>query len=100
MTEFDIYNEFIGDEFFKTLPFLFVDELDTDIYVQWSVGDRLDRIAYKYYNNPSLYKLILLANPSFISEDQINVDDYIRIPFPKESLFNRINLAIANSKKF
>jgi len=100
MNEFNLYSNFIGDELFSTLPFLKVEEYNTDIYVQWNVSSRLDKLAYKYYNNASIYKLILLANPQYISEDQIEIDDYIRIPFPKETLFSRLNESINKSKKF
>lgn len=99
MEEFDIYSDFIDDNNFATLPFLNVEETSTDLWIRWSpIRDRLDKIAYKYYNNAKLGKLLLLANPQFICETDLDEGDIFRIPFPKESLFSRINEQIRKAK--
>jgi hypothetical protein len=100
MTEFNVYNDFIRDEKFENLPSLKIEDSSQDFFIQWSDGNRLDKLAYKYYNNASLGKLILLANPSYVHENDINGGDFIRIPFPKDSFFIRIQKAIENAKKF
>jgi nucleoid-associated protein YgaU len=35
---------------------------DTDVYVITTIGDRLDTLAYSYYNDPTLWWIIAMAN--------------------------------------
>ena len=100
MDEFNIYADFVTDNMFATLPFMRIDSSSDDEYVQWTVGDRLDRLAYKYYNNAAFGKFILLANPKYISENDIEVDSILRIPMPKQALINSIRSQIQRSKAF
>ncbi len=62
MDEFNMYEGFIDDNTFATLPFFNIPQGDNDAYVEWSVSSRLDKIAYTYYDNAAIWKLILLAN--------------------------------------
>ena len=100
MDEFNIYEGFIDDNTFSTLPFLTIPENDSDAYVEWNVGNRLDRLAYTYYENAALGKFILLANPTYISEGDIEIGDILRIPLPKENMFNLIRQKVDQSKLF
>jgi hypothetical protein len=100
MDEFNMYADFITDNSFATVPFLKIPETDSDAYVEWTVGSRLDKIAFIYYNNAALGKFILLANPEYISEADFNVGDIIRIPLPKENMFNFVRSRIAQSELF
>jgi hypothetical protein len=100
MDEFNIYEGFIDDNTFSTLPFFRIPETTDDAYVEWRIGDRLDRLAYNYYENAALGKFILLANPHYITEGDINVSDILRIPLPKEDMFNYIRQRINQSKIF
>jgi len=100
MDEFNMYSDYIDDNNFATLPFLDIPETQDDIFIQWNVGNRLDTLAYTYYNNAALGKFILLANPSFISEGDINVGDILRIPMTKDVMFNAIRNSIKQNKKF
>jgi hypothetical protein len=98
--EFNIYNGFIDETTFATLPFFKIDETDEDVYIEWNVANRLDKLAYLYYENAALGKFILLANPQYLSEVDINIGDVIRIPMPKESVFSIIKNRVNLSKKF
>jgi hypothetical protein len=100
MDEFNIYQGFIDDNTFSTLPFFSIPETSDDAYVEWQIGNRLDRLAYNYYENAALGKFILLANPQYISEGDINVGDILRIPLPKEDMFNYIRQRVNQSKIF
>jgi hypothetical protein len=100
MDEFNIYADFVTDNTFSTLPYFKIKETSDDNYVQWTLGDRLDRLAYKYYNNAAFGKFILLANPQYLSEGDIEVDNVIRIPMPKQYLLNTIRDKIQTSKRF
>lgn len=100
MDEFNLYVDFINDNNFATVPFIKIPESGDDSYVEWTVGSKLDRLAYDYYNNAALGKFILLANPQYLSEADIEIEDIIRIPLPKESMFNLIRSRIQQSKLF
>ena len=62
MDEFNMYSEFITDNTFATLPYFNIKETGDDAYVEWSIGNRLDRLAYTYYNDSSLWWIIASAN--------------------------------------
>lgn len=100
MDEFNLYENYIDDNQYQPLPFFKIDENDDDIYIEWTNGSRLDKIAYSYYNNPALWKLILLANPIFLSEGDIEVGDILRIPATKERLFSEIRNQKTLKNKF
>ena len=100
MDEFNIYSDFITDNTFAPLPFFKIQESPNDVYVEWNVGNRLDRLAYTYYENAALGKFILLANPTYISEGDIEIGDILRIPLPKENMFNLIRQKVDQSKLF
>lgn len=50
------------------------------IYYTMAKGDNLSILAYKYYNNSSLWWAILDANPKYQSEVEILPGDVIVIP--------------------
>lgn len=100
MDEFNIYADFVTDNTFATLPYFKIKETSDDVYVEWNVGNRLDRLAYTYYNNAAFGKFILLANPQYTSEGDIEVGNIIRIPMPKQYLINTIRDRIELSKRF
>ena len=100
MDEFNIYEGFIDDNTFSTLPFFKIDESDDDVYIEWNVGNRLDKLAYTYYQNAALGKFILLANPNYLSEGDIDIGDILRIPMPKENMFDIVRSKVNISRKF
>jgi hypothetical protein len=100
MDEFNLYENYITDNQFQPVPFLKINENDDDIYVEWTNGSRLDKIAYTYYDNAALWKLILLANPFFLSEGDIQVGDILRLPATKDELFGEIRNSIDLKKAF
>lgn len=69
---------------------------DSDIYIITTQNDRLDLLAYKYYNDVSLWFVIVRANPilksnSIIPEEGIQ----IRIPGNIEEFklnYNNLNI--------
>ena len=56
-----------------------------DIMYQFKQGDRLDLLAKNYYGSTQLKWIILYANPTYMTEFDIQVGDYIRIPHPDRS---------------
>ena len=57
---------------------------NTDTYVYVTRGDRYDLLALSYYNDPSLWWVIALANTTSTNLDSLfpNPGDQIRIPSP------------------
>jgi hypothetical protein len=100
MDEFNMYEGFIDDNTFSTLPFFNIPQTDNDAYVEWTVGSRLDKVSYNYYDNAALWKFILLANPQYLTEADIEIGDIIRVPLQKEDMFGYIRQKAEESKIF
>ena len=100
MDEFNMYEGFIDDNTFSTLPFFNIPQTDNDAYVEWTVGSRLDKVPYNYYDNAALWKFILLANPQYLTEADIEIGDIIRVPLQKEDMFGYIRQKAEESKIF
>ena len=54
-----------------------------DIYVITTVGDRLDSIAYQFYNDVRLWWVIATANPSNVRRDSYNLKPNLEIRIPR-----------------
>ena len=67
---------------------------DTDLYVISEAGDRLDLLAKKYYDNPSLWWIIAVANNLNDANFFVEPGIQLRIPTnlaPIRSNLERIN---------
>ena len=53
---------------------------DNATYYTVVLGDTIDGIAYKFYGNANLYWAILDANPSIMSELDLEIGDILMIP--------------------
>ena len=49
-------------KFYKTTYYKEVPEKNTDTYIISQAGDRLDSLAYRFYNNPKLWWFIARVN--------------------------------------
>lgn len=58
-----------------------------DILHTLVMGERIDNIANKYYGDPLLREIIMLANPEYYNEFEIPVGAKIRIPMPLSRVF-------------
>ena len=65
---------------------------DTDVYVITTIGDRLDSIAYSYYNDSTLWWIIAAANNN-VNKGFLFVDPgtQLRIPTDLNSVLNLLN---------
>lgn len=54
----------------------------TDIIHTLKMGERLDNIAYKYYQDPLASWIIMCGNPQWDNEFEIPFGAKIRIPYP------------------
>lgn len=54
---------------------------NSDIYIVTSEGDRLDNLAYQFYGDASLWKIIVLANSNLTGSSlYLNANLQLRIP--------------------
>jgi nucleoid-associated protein YgaU len=51
------YKPYYKSRFYPNIPLS-----ESDVYVITTVGDRLDSLAFSYYNDPTLWWIIAMAN--------------------------------------
>ncbi len=66
----------------------------TDIIDSLKYGERVDNKAQKFYGDPTLSWVIMLANPEWENEWVIPFGTELRIPFPLQRVFD--NWLISN----
>ena len=85
-----------GKRYYKNLKYPDIPFSSNDIYVLTTVGDRLDSIAYQFFNDSRLWWIIATANPQTIRRDSLYLKPNLEIRIPsninkiKES-FKKIN---------
>jgi phage tail protein X len=79
-----------GLNIFDTIPLS-----SSDIYIVTSEGDRLDNLAYQFYSDASLWKIIVLANSNLTGSSlYLDANLQLRIPIDKnkfQSVVQEIN---------
>lgn len=75
-----------GITFYPEIP---ADE--TDVYIYTKEGDRLDKIAYRYYRDTSLWWIIAQANHIGKGTLAITPGTRIRIPLDIPKIFNDLD---------
>ena len=55
-----------------------------DIYVITTIGDRLDLLAYQYYNDAELWFILCAANPD-LRKDSLYLETGLQIRIPRSS---------------
>ena len=68
--------------YYKNLKYPDIPFTSNDIYVLTTVGDRLDSIAYQFYNDIRLWWIITTANPQTIRRDSYNLKPNLEIRIP------------------
>lgn len=77
-------NDDTGEQFFP--PKVEISAGPEDEFVEYfknKSGTRLDVLSSKFYGDPTLYRVILLANPMYEREQDIPDGAVLRVPFPK-----------------
>lgn len=85
-----------GAEYYVNSIYPDIDPTDTDYYVITTIGDRLDLLAYAFYNDSSLWWIIASANA--LPGDSIYppIGMQLRIPTDTQAIlanYNRVNNA-------
>lgn len=67
----------------RSMPPFTITKRDTDLFVIYNKGkNRLDRIAFDIYSDPTCWRFILWANPEYFLEFDIPDNTQIRVPYP------------------
>ncbi len=83
-----------GIKYYSTTMYPLINPKDTDIYVITVQGDRLDLLAYQYYNDSNLWWIISAVNSVKKGSIFITPGTQLRIPTDINSFlaeFNYIN---------
>jgi len=79
-----------GNRVFKPTLYPKIPIRDSDIFIYPRFGDRLDNLAYKYYNDVSLWWIIAKANDLDEAHIGLEVDKQIRIPMDINPILNKL----------
>ena len=60
-----------------------IPRVESDIYVVSTFGDRLDLLAFKYYQNSTYWWIIAAANPE-LRKDTLNLEIATQVRIPKD----------------
>ena len=100
MTRYDNTITFITNEYkpyYKSKQYPNIPLSETDYYVITNIGDRLDSLAYSYYNDVNLWWIISAANNNITKGSMFPVPGtQLRIPTNLNSvlqLFDKFNKA-------
>ena len=78
-------NEFvgtIGTKYYTNNTYPEVPPNENDIWVETEFGDRLDSLAFQFYNDVTLYWVISIANPNKINMGSLFLDPGAQIRIP------------------
>ena len=75
---------FKGKRYYKNLKYPDIPFTSNDIYVLTTVGDRLDSIAYQFYNDIRLWWIIATANPHVVRRDSYGLKSNLEIRIPTD----------------
>ena len=88
-----------GDGALENMPPVEIDFRDTDKKVLYNNNlTRLDVIAGDLYEDETLWKIILWANPEYECEFDIPNNTVIRVPWPKADVIDEVRKKIINRK--
>ena len=90
-------NEFVGTlgtEYYTNVTYPEIPISENDIWVETEFGDRLDSLAFQFYNDVTLYWIISSANPNKINMGSIFLEpgSQIRIPQNISSIVESYNI--------
>ena len=90
----EISKRWDGKQCYKTTYYPTIQQSDDDIIIITNESDYLDTLAYKYYNDPTLYWIIALANNLVNGRMSVKSGIQIRIPANVEKIiydFKKLN---------
>jgi hypothetical protein len=82
--------------FYSSIIYPKIERSIDDIYIRARLGDRLDQLAYEYYNDVSLWWIIAEANGIGKGTLAVPTGKQIRIPMDTDKAINEFNEKIQN----
>jgi hypothetical protein len=96
---FNFYKPLKDSDVLKDMPPVQISVRKTDKYITYRKEKmRLDFIAGEIYEDETLWRLILWANPEYFLEFDIPDDTIIRIPYPVNDVIAEVNNFIINNR--
>jgi hypothetical protein len=84
-----IYKTSSGKRYYKGKIYPEIPYSDTDEYIITTIGDRLDSIAYSYYNDAELWWVISVANNNITNGSMFPIPGtQLRVPTNINSVLN------------
>ena len=71
-------------------PEVTIADRDTDLYMEYGTEDKLELVAHEVYGDASLWWIIMLANPEYAMEYEIEPGETLRVPLPLNSVITEI----------
>ena len=81
-----------NQRYFRNIRYPEIPKSPNDLYVQTSLGDRVDLLSHKYYNDVDLWWVIIHANPGILRRDSYTLKPglIIRIPQNIHNLYTAL----------
>lgn len=73
----------------RNVPTFTISKRDSDIYLNYLNGDRLDLMSYRVYGEPQYWWIILAAN-DYSLEFDIEFGEILRVPYPLSEVISEI----------
>jgi hypothetical protein len=81
----------------KDMPPISIKKRNTDKFILYDRGKaRLDYIAGQVYNDETLWRVIMWANPEYFVEFDIPPGTSIRVPYPINDVLSEITQQLVN----
>jgi len=74
----------IGDLYYKTPFYPEIGARESDIYVETEFGDRLDSLAFQFYNDVTLYWIISIRNPNKVNFGSVYLSPGSQLAIPQD----------------
>ena len=71
-----------GKKYYTNLKYPEIPLSVDDLYITTTSGDRLDSLAYEFFNDVDLWWIITTANPDVIRRDSFNLKPGMEIRIP------------------
>jgi hypothetical protein len=71
-------------------PNVTIKDRETDLWMEYGTEDKLELVAHEVYGDASLWWIIMLANPEYAMEYEIEPGETLRVPLPLNSVITEI----------
>lgn len=95
----NFYKSLKENDILKDMPPVKISMRRTDKYITYKKDRmRTDFIAGEIYEDETLWRLIMWANPEYFLEFDIPDNTVIRVPFPLNDVLSEVNSFIVNNR--